>query len=728
MYASVALPIALPPLTYRVPDDLIPQLSVGSPVTVPLRKKQVSGYISLLTNEAPEVDPAVLKDISGLSAEFPVLSPSYLAFLQWISDYYHYPLGEVIQSALPPKVKGKQTSRYRLSRAAENLGEEEMTEFRKRGGKRAQVLEFLRENSEVEVFPSEWKSAVTWLRKNELIEEVVARKKPEFFEMSSFPVGAPISGLSEEQASVFGEIGEVIGKGQFKPYLLHGVTGSGKTEVYLACAQKALATGKSVLFMVPEISLTPQLFARVRQRLGRAVAILHSGLTDSQRAEQWELIHSGEARVALGARSTIFAPLRNLGLIVVDEEHESAFKQEDRLKYNARDMALLRARQEKAVVILGSATPSLETYFQSQSGKIKRLELRSRPGGGAMPRMEVVDMRREAAGTILSGRLKLQLRNTLERGKQSVLFLNRRGFSSFLMCLSCGEVPECPNCSVSLTVYRGPQTLRCHYCAYEIRLEESCKACGSKELDFGSYGTESLEMKLKEEFPEARILRIDRETTQKRGELEARLRLIAEQKVDVIVGTQMIAKGHDFPNIELAAIVNADVSLNVPDFRAFERSYQLFTQVAGRAGRSTRDGLVVLQTYEPENPAVLAARDGSYLDFCHSELERRETFHYPPYFRLVRIVVSAAQDPLAKRVATSVTQLLRSCAGPSSDIVGPAPAVLQKLLNRYRWNLLIKDKSASSLNALLRTVQGQIRQMQDNGVHITIDVDPVSLL
>lgn len=728
MFAQVALPLALQPLTYKVPAELLPDVRVGSPVLVPLRKRKVSGYVSGIDAHQAEAPRFAVKDILGVDEDLPALDPNYLRLLQWISDYYHYPLGEVIQSALPPTTSLRKEPLYMLAERAHALSEEEMREFSKRGGKKMELIALLKAQGPLATIPTQLKHACDRLRAEEYIVKGYRETQPRFLEIPQFPNINVARSLSREQAEAYETIRKSCDDDAYKAFLLQGVTGSGKTEVYLSAAEYVLARGRGVMILVPEIALTPQLLARVRARLGNEVAVLHSDLTDVERRDQWTLIHRGIARVVLGARSTIFAPLRNVGLIIVDEEHETAFKQEDRLKYNARDMALLRGSLEKAVVILGSATPSLESFYHSITGKMERIELKSRFAGSTLPNVEIVDLRREKLEGSLSGRLLRQLERTLERGKQAVLFLNRRGFASFLICEACGEVPECPNCSVSLTHYKRNNSLQCHYCGHTAAATHVCAKCGTAGLSCGGLGTESLEIELAARFPTARIVRIDRETTQKRGELEKKLRAIAEHKYDFIIGTQMIAKGHDFPNIELAAIVNADVTLNVPDFRSTERAFQLFTQVAGRAGRGISAGTVLLQTYDPGNPAIVHARDNAHEAFARAELESRATFHYPPFYRLVRIVVSDSSDRRARDAAFAVLAALKKFAPPEVEILGPAPAVLHKLVNRYRWNILLKAKKAPLLNALLKSSAPEWKHRRRGQTNIGIDVDPMSLM
>jgi primosomal protein N' (replication factor Y) len=724
----VALPIALEPLTYLVPVELVDKITIGSAVKVPLRKKIQTGYVCALDNSNTPSPGYELKNVIEFDLEQPPLSESLIKFLTWISEYYLYPMGEVIEAALAYLSPSKQIQHYTLAPFAWDRAEEERKTLSQRGGKRLKLLEILNEAGSLDAIPEELKGASRWLIENEFVLKTSKEKSPEFLQFASFPESTDRHSLRAEQASAFEEIRLAIDSNAYSAFLLHGVTGSGKTEVYLAATEYCLSRGKSAMILVPEIALTPQLSSRFRARLGEKIAVFHSALNDSERSDQWRLVDRGLAKVVLGARSSIFAPLKNIGLVIVDEEHEPSFKQEDRLKYNARDMALLRGQFEKATVVLGSATPSLETFHLAIRGKIKRLVLSERHSPHPSPKMEVVDLRREKLSGAISGRLLLQIKRVYESGKQSVLFLNRRGFSSFIVCKSCGDVPECPNCSVSLTHYRRNNSMQCHYCGFEVKTPSSCVKCGSDEFSFGGLGTESLELEIQAALPEARLLRIDRESTQKKGSLETKLHAIARGECDIVIGTQMIAKGHDFPNVALAAIVNADVSLNVPDFRAAERAHQLFTQVAGRAGRAGTIGTVVLQTYSPDHPSIRHAKTGAFEDFCREELELRQSFHYPPFFRLARILVTNASDLNSRKAAEAISKLVRSYPLEGIEILGPAPAVIHKILNKYRWNILLKAKTATSLNSLLKSLVPSCRALSRAGGHISIDVDPVSLL
>jgi len=518
----------------------------------------------------------------------------------------------------------------------------------------------------------------------------------------------------------------------FAGFLLHGVTGSGKTEVYLHVIEAALADGKGALVLVPEIALTPQLVRRFRARLGDAIAVLHSGLSDGARFDQWRRLRRGEVKVAIGARSAVFAPIADLGVIVVDEEHDGSFKQGDGVRYNARDMALVRGQRAGAAVILGSATPSLETTRNAQAEKLTRLVLHERPTGGVLPRVEIVDQRAEVypedGACFLSQPVRAALAETIARGEQAIVFLNRRGFSSFMLCTSCGDVIECDRCAISMTYHKGRAHLRCHYCDATRATPSRCPSCAVEALQPMGRGTERVEETLTGLFPKARIARLDRDTGGGRKLTEV-LRDVREGRVDILVGTQMVTKGHDFPNVTLVCALDADAGLNFPDFRAAERTFQLLTQVAGRAGRRKRPGRVLIQTYDPSQPCLEACRGHDYAQFATVELAERKAAGYPPYAHAAVIRVEGRNAGAVASAAEGIAGLLRQ-AGAGRDgtmLRGPAPAVLERLRGKTRWALLLTAADRRPLRRLLTVIVDE-RENQPAEPRVIIDIDPYDLL
>jgi primosomal protein N' (replication factor Y) len=537
--------------------------------------------------------------------------------------------------------------------------------------------------------------------------------------------------LNPAQAAAFDEIRTGIQAHEFQTFLLHGVTGSGKTEVYLNAIDAALAEGRSALLLVPEIALTPAVAGQFFSRFGDRVAILHSAFSDSERSDQWRRIRSGAAAVVVGTRSGVFAPMRNLGLIVVDEEHDGSYKQEETPRYNGRDVAIVRAQAAGACVVLGSATPSLESRYNAERGKYTLLELPGRIEARPMPQVDLIDMRTEFLETrkqaTFSRRLLEAVAHRVENGEQTIILLNRRGFSSFVACRSCGERVQCANCSVTLTFHRRDKRLLCHYCNYAERVPTHCPKCQSEHIYFLGIGAEKVEDELHREFPKARIARLDRDTASAKRQYEAILQGFREKSYDILVGTQMIAKGHDIPNVTLVGVVSADVGLALPDFRAAERTFQLLTQVAGRAGRGSLPGIVLIQTINPDHYAVRMAAAQDYNTFYEKELQFRRMMHYPPFSAMANILVCTEQKEQALRLSTELGLFLTP-APEKIKIMGPAEAPVPRLKNEFRYQFLIKAASRKALNELLQRAQQFAREHKWSATALVIDVDPLTLL
>lgn len=725
MLVEVAFRLALEPLTYSVPEPIRNAIKPGVCVSARLRNKRMSGYVVSIHPEGTEFSYRI-NDLLDISDEMPALPGQEIKFIQWLANYYHYPVGVIIGTALPPNMRLKTFKTYALTEAGRQIDEITRRKFSARGGKRINILTSAEQGN---FKPAEEQKTLTRkLVQEGYLTEEFHEKEPQPIQLPMLPVSTEKHRLNPDQKAAFDAVALSVDQKSPETFLLQGVTGSGKTEVYLAAAERTVSQGRNVIIMVPEIALTPQLYTRVFSRFGDKTAIMHSGLTDYQRTEQWFLIRRGKAKIALGARSTIFAPMDNIGLIVIDEEHESAFKQEDRFRYNARDMAAVKARHHGATVILGSATPSLETYLSSITGKIRRLELPARVSGRSLPETKIIDLSREMMEGSFSGTLIKHITRTLEAEKQAMLFLNRRGYASFLTCDECGHVPNCPSCSVSMTKYRHSGKLVCHYCGYSETTPVRCPECGCKDLRLGIPGTEQIEEQARRLFPEARICRIDRDTVHKTEDLEQLLIKIARKEVDLIIGTQMIAKGHDFPDVELVAIIDADSSFRLPDFRANERSYQLFTQMAGRAGRGDWPGRVIIQTRQPDHPSIRCIKEGTFQDFAGDELSLRKDFHYPPYTRIARLLFTSANEAEAASWSKAAAAELIQHESNDLEVLGPAPALMQKIQNKYRWNILLKAGKATTVNQYLKTYLPHWRKQVPKSVQIAVDVDPISLL
>lgn len=539
--------------------------------------------------------------------------------------------------------------------------------------------------------------------------------------------------LNPGQRLALTEICRHLEKNTFAPILLHGVTGSGKTEVYLNAIAEVLKNGGSAIYLVPEIALTPQLISRIAGRFDeQKIAVLHSGITEAVRFDQWRQIKRGKINLVLGARSALFAPLSNLKLTIVDEEHDASYKQDDRLCYHARDLAVLRAQQTGSAVILGSATPAIRSYFNAKIKKYFWLELSERVENKALPQVEVVDMKaqKEMQGRLplLSYELLAEMEETLARNEQVLLFLNKRGFDTFLVCADCGYNFRCPNCDVSLKSHLSEKLVKCHYCDYTIKALPLCPSCkGSRILSYGA-GTQKLEKEIQRLFPAARIRRMDSDTTARKGTQEEILRELLERKIDILVGTQMITKGHDFPSITLVGVIAADTSLNMPDFRAAEKTFQMLTQVAGRSGRGNTPGKVVIQTFNPQHYALRHAQNHDYKSFYAEEIDHRKTLHYPPFGRMINIRLSSANQEALNEATADAGKLARKLStrhGNTVEIIGPAASPLSRIQGRFRKQLLIKGRDIKILHAIAREI---LETCANSAVKITVDVDPENFM
>jgi primosomal protein N' (replication factor Y) len=539
--------------------------------------------------------------------------------------------------------------------------------------------------------------------------------------------------LNDDQQAALDRITARLDERRYATFLLHGVTGSGKTEIYIRAMREATRRGLGALMLVPEIALTPVFSRRLRAIFGDAVAILHSSLSEGERTDEWRRIKDGDARVVIGTRSAVFAPIERLGIIVVDEEHETSYKQDETPRYHGRDTAIMRALNAKAIVVLGSATPSLESVHNATTGKYDYIRLDARYGNRKLAAVETVDMRevfkRHGKQVTFSDELKAAMTETFERGEQVMILLNRRGYSSFALCRSCGDRIHCPNCDVTLTYHRYNQSLQCHYCNYIRPAPRVCPACDGQYIQYVGEGTEQLEAKLRELFPDKSIARIDRDTTRRRGSLEHLLMEFAAGSIDLVVGTQMIAKGHDFHNVTLVGVISVDAGLCLPDFRAAERTFQLLTQVAGRAGRGDRPGRVVIQTYHPEHYSLVCAKAQDYDEFYRREIEFRRSMHYPPFNALINICVHDKEFDRANNTATDMAKELRGAVRDAGlRVLGPASAPISRIKGEHRFQILIKARSRARAREALDAAMTRLLARGANPRSISIEVDPVSLM
>ncbi|WP_082234224.1 primosomal protein N' [Halobacillus massiliensis] len=539
--------------------------------------------------------------------------------------------------------------------------------------------------------------------------------------------------LTSEQEKAIIPILNAIEQRIHEVFLLHGVTGSGKTEIYLQSIQQVLNQGKEAIMLVPEIALTPQMVERFKGRFGSKVAVLHSGLSAGEKYDEWRKIQRKEVQVVVGARSAIFAPFTNIGIIIIDEEHESSYKQEDRTRYHARDVAIERGITHNCPVVLGSATPALETYARAAKGNYKMLTLTKRMNNASMPQAELIDMRDElhqGNRSMFSRVLIEKLRERLDKGEQAVLFLNRRGYATFVMCRDCGHVKECPHCDIALTYHRRQERLICHYCSHVEPMPNQCPECESKTIRYFGTGTQKVEEAIMDLIPEARVIRMDVDTTRRKGAHERLLNDFGDKKADILLGTQMIAKGLDFGNVTLVGILAADALLNLPDFRAAEKTFQLLTQVSGRAGRHNLPGEVIVQTYSPEHYSIKLASEYNYESFFQEEMRLRKAFHYPPYYFLTLFTVSHPNQLKVQEVTQKIVQFMRQKLSDHSDVLGPTPSALTRINNRYRYQCMIKYKEEPEQRRLVQRILHyyEDEMKEENGLQITVDFQPYQLM
>ena len=728
-------------LDYAVPEGLMNRVGVGSRVRVPFREKSALATVVAVTEQSEAKGIRLIEAVVG---EAPILSEQLLELGRWISAYYCCPIETVMRSLLPQVIRRAEVGwkKQLFVQPGRKIDNEELEKLRKRAPRQAELLEailqlqapirasqLLRQTS----LDNQTLRALVKRDLVELREEAVVRDPhaDEQFIATSNLI------LNQEQTHALKEITQALDSPEkSRPILLHGVTGSGKTEIYLQAIRAALDRGRTAIVLVPEISLTPQTVERFKGRFADvqdAVAVLHSHLSEGERHDEWHKIHSGRARIAIGARSAVFAPLKNLGLIVVDEEHETTYKQEEAPRYHARDVAIVRAKIEKCVAVLGSATPSLESYHNAAIGKYQLVTLTQRIDEKQMPLMRVVDLRqerrKEKSATILSEKLRAAIADRLEKREQTILFLNRRGFSTSLLCSDCGEARDCPNCSVALTFHRHPAVagrLSCHLCGHTAAVPKKCPACGKDALIYAGFGTERVESTVSQIFPKAVVRRMDADSMTRKEAYRETLRNFRTGRIDILVGTQMIAKGLHFPNVTLVGIINADLALHLPDFRAGERTFQLLTQVAGRAGRGETSGEVFVQTYTPFSPSIQFARHHDFAGYFQQELEFRERCGFPPSKHAVLITVRSPHEGRAKLSAETLQRRLKE-ALPQEFILGETtPAPLEKLQGQFRFHILGRGEAIMRLSRLVRETVDKLPFPED--VIVTVDVDPYQLL
>lgn len=754
-------------LTYRAPARTVRAIQPGQRVRVPLGRgnRLAVGYCVSTDVTPPEgLDSRKLKGVAEVIDPVPLIDGKMLALTRWMAEYYMCSWGQALDSAVPAGVRNQSGTRVGTFLLVPNETRQalkEQTLKPRLSPKQAAALEVLCRTEEPLTLSDVCRRArctsapVLALRRQGLVHSVRRRLS---FELDGSARGlgsGPVHGdraagteggsgetgsqtsaggppppprlvLTGEQGSALAALAPALQGDAFAPFLIHGVTGSGKTEVYLSAIEQVVARGREAIVLVPEISLTPQTIRRFRRRFDR-VAVLHSHLSDVERHRHWQSIAAGRVEVVVGARSAIFAPTRRLGLIVIDEEHESTFKQETVPRYHARDVAVKRAQLERVPVLLGSATPSLESWNNADRGRYTKLAMPSRVEGRPMPAVDIIDLRREkrfVGG--LSETLRQAMHQALEAGGQVILLLNRRGYHTFVVCPRCGHVLKCHSCDVAVTYHKGRHQLICHTCDAERACPPACPGCSSPHLHYGGIGTERLEREVQATFPNHLCRRMDSDTMRRPGSHEQVLAAFKAGEVQILLGTQMIAKGLDFPNVTLVGVVNADTALHLPDFRAAERTFQLVAQVAGRTGRGDRAGRVLVQTYCPEHPAIMHAVSHDYEGFAASELPERARFGVPPFGRMVRLIARGPEESAVHDYLKSLATGLREAADPSVRILGPAPAPIIKIRNLFRFHLQARCPSARPLQLMMRDLAG--RFLLPASIELAVDVDPISML
>lgn len=728
MYALVLVEIGVKNVdkyfTYHIPDNLEDKINIGIRVKVPFNTREISGFVIKIINKIEDNNYEV-KDILEVIDNEEVLNLELLKLGEYISSKTLCSMITAYQTMLPKALKANHKVAMKPKNeviAVLNKDVSEIYEYISFCSykKQVEILNGIIENGSVKVVSSNV-SSITSLANKGLIKTLsreVYRYNDKAIENKNTVF------LNEEQSKVVKEVIDNLNTNN--TYLLKGVTGSGKTEVYMHIIKEVIDRGMQAIMLVPEISLTPQIVSRFRQRFNNEVAVLHSGLSDGERYDEYRKIKKGLVKIVVGARSAIFSPFQNLGVIIIDEEQVTSYKQENNPKYHTRDVALFRCKYHNCPLVLGSATPSLESYARAKKGVYKLLTLNKRANNKLMPEIRIVDMKKEIRNNYHNISLELEnaIKEKLDKKEQIIILLNRRGYSSMLTCKDCGEVIKCPNCDISLTYHKTSNTLRCHYCGYGTKVQDRCPSCYGRSLTMYGLGTEKLEEELVKKF-NARVVRMDLDTTTSKKAHSKIIKDFLEQKYDILVGTQMIAKGLDFPNVTLVGVINADASLNIPDFRSSEYTYQLLSQVSGRSGRDKKEGIVIIQTLNPEHYSIKYAKDHDYDGFFNYEMRIRKKLGYPPYYYLTLIKILSRDYQLCMKEANKVGEFLRKNLPSDVIVLGPSIASTFKVNNIYHFQCIIKYKKEDDIKEVLRTIDNIYKV--NTKVRIEMDIDPVRL-
>lgn len=731
------------PYDYKIPNELENSLRPGVRVEVPLGRgnRKMEGYCTAVIGpghpQAQSVNPGKLKPVKRVLDESPIISKRLLGLAEWISEYYLCPVGTVIETIVPTGVRDKSGTREMLFLAiGDGVIEKVLRGETKVTPKQNKVLMQLAKGGdwtprELAETVGCTQAPISVLRRKGLIVSSTKRIQNKTHEIAIEKRTADLE-LNSDQQAALDEVVKHVETNSHESFLMHGITGSGKTEVYIRAIQKVVEFGKQAIVLVPEISLTPQTRQRFRARFDK-VAVLHSHLTAPQRAWHWKQIAAGNVQVVIGARSAIFAPTPHLGLIVLDEEHDGSFKQDKAPRYHARDVARWRAKADSVPLVLGSATPSLESWQRAVDGKDRLLSLPSRVLDLPLPDVATIDLRVDFGGRRRTGpisqKLRQEIRQAVADGGQVILLLNRRGFSTRIQCPGCGNVEHCPDCSIPMTHHRDGNKAVCHYCDHQIPAPDRCSDCGNPAIKFSGIGTQKLELEVQAAFPDVPMMRMDTDTMRKPGSHEKALAAFRAGETKILLGTQMIAKGLDFPNVTLVGVINADTALHFPDFRAAERTFGLVTQVAGRSGRGEKGGRVLVQTFSPDAPPIVAATRHDYIGFANGELPTRKEFHYPPFGFMARIVIRGESKTKADQMGEHIAEEINRSSEDLSlevDVLGPAPAPVEKLRGRFRFHIQLLAKEPMILQKVVSHAQTRIKPQDD--VQWIVDIDPQDML
>lgn len=725
---------------YGIPKELEELIMIGSTVLVPFGKSSTleEGYVvGIKENSGYEV-----KEIVKIKHN---LTENQIELAQWMAKRYFCNVSDCIKQMLTPGTKNKKASNNiqdKLINVVYLKKDIDETQFdidmgKIKSEKQKKILQFLKENEgvtvpEIEMFTGGTRAIVKTLEKNGYVE--IVEKKVERNPLANKDITKTENlKLTEEQQNAFNAVSEAMKSNNYEQFLLYGVTGSGKTEVYLQLIGQALAQNKTAIVLVPEISLTPQMIDGFIARFNKdEIAVLHSKLSIGERYDEWNKIKEGKAKIIIGARSAIFAPTENIGIIIIDEEHDSSYKSEAVPKYDAKEIAKKIAKENNCPLVLGSATPDLVTYYNALQDKITLLKLTKRANNSKLPEAQVVDLKMELANgnrSMLSVALHDAIENNLKEKRQTILFLNRRGYSTFIMCRECGYTVKCKNCNISMTYHKSENKLKCHYCGYEENLVTVCPECQSTKIRYFGTGTQRLEQEINKIFPQASTIRMDIDTVTKKNSHEEILNTFKNDGIDILIGTQMVVKGHHFPNVTLVGVVAADSSLNIDDYRANERTFQLLTQVAGRAGREKLDGKVIIQTYNPENFSIQCAKQQNYEMFYNTEIELRKQLKYPPFCDIILIGFNSLVEKEIIEVSNKVYEYLKNnLDGQEFMVLRPMPSPIDKIQNRFRWRIIVKGNMTESANEVINNCLKNIYDANYKNTRVSVDVNPNNMI